>query len=33
VQHDSITVHALDKSSIDAINSGEMEARISRLDR
>lgn len=33
VGHDSITVHALDESSIVALNSGEMEARILRLDK
>ncbi|MDP1932658.1 MAG: Na+/H+ antiporter subunit E [Gammaproteobacteria bacterium] len=33
VSRDSITVHALSSSSIDALNTGEMEARIRRLDR
>jgi len=33
VRHDSITVHALDESSIVALNGGEMEARILRLEK
>jgi len=33
VRHDSITVHALDESSIVALNGGEMAARIMRLEK
>lgn len=32
VRRDSITVHALNRSSIDALNSGEMAARVKRLE-
>jgi multicomponent Na+:H+ antiporter subunit E len=33
VTENSITVHALDKSSIAEIKSGEMEARVRKLDK
>lgn len=33
LRHDSITVHALDESSIVALKGGEMEARILRLEK
>lgn len=33
VRRESITVHALDRRSIDALNSGEMAARVKRLEQ
>lgn len=33
VSRESITVHALDRRSIDALNTGEMAARVKRLEQ